>query len=189
MNKEISQKVFSQNVIGSFILVMKREPKDGDPQDRINDLLVSMYHFMIINEDPKITFLDMADEIDVGYGLHVSLYGGTNNRLFDEQDFWFFLNDLKKDRADLKKEGIICKKKVVDILTNNAKAIIYLKDNIYAKLANYKIKTLMGNEFPVYSVDCYGKDLEEIKLENNEEDVLGIDDLQLRFINWFKRYL
>jgi hypothetical protein len=189
-NELLSKKVFSQNVIGSFILIMRRQPKPNEPRDRISDMVVAMYHFVIIKQDNRICFLDIADDIDVGYGLYLNLYGGMDNsNKLSEQDFWIYDGDLEGEGKDVKKESIKCKKNTIDIFNNSSKAVMYVNHPLYGKIATYKIKILKGEDFPVYSLECFGKDLKELKLENDCEDVLNIDDRKIRFINWFKRFL
>lgn len=187
-NKQLTKKIFTQNIEGSFLFILDRVPDKQKPQDRITDMRVSVYHFLIVKEKSRYSFPDIMDSFDYEpfetYFHDLEELDMFNN---DDAEFWICDTDFSKD-SDINKERKNSVSIITSILKDENVALLYLKDPLYSKIAKYKSLFLKGNPFPIYHSCCEGNVLANYKCIY-DEDILTDLKLEEQFYPWFHKLL
>lgn len=190
-NIDITKKILFNNIKGSFLLVLRRQVDPNEPVDFISDMRVAVYHHVIVDEGKKISYPDMMDEFN--YEPYETHFNNLDDK-YDDAEFYITDSDIKL-LHNIKKEDDIPDKISMDIvnictdiLTNKSKALVYIKDNLYGRIAGYKVYCMKGLSISTYFADVFGNDIKEFKCIHGE-DILGNNILVEGFKTFFRRAL
>lgn len=182
-NKEITKQVITNNIIGSFFVVMWRERDNKGIMEFIDPLRISVYHHVIIKENTKYTFPDIMEPSDSCDGSEYH-FNNLDNKYGDDCDYWQSKSDIKKEK--LTPEEVY--NTYVEILENKSLALLNSKINLYKKLCHYKILVMRGMSLPIYGMKVVHNRIKKFDLLSGD-DILKDYKLSRKFLRHTKNNL
>lgn len=184
-NIELTKEILTNNVFGSFLLVVHRTPDPDGPVEFIKDAKVACYHYLILRVNEVFAFYDIMDSLHYPH---------------DDLSFTYFQHNLKSEfyvseddfakKDDKNKKALELYEQFTKILTNKAQSILYLKDPLCSKVAAYKVKILGGQDITTYKTKIKGNKVIKMQLVNKDhQHILKDLNTQSKFVDWFQTQL
>ena len=181
-NKQITDTIITNNIKGSFIVVLWRESKKNK-YDFIDPFRVSVYHHIILKEHDKYTFPDIMEKFTSCDQTEYNL-NNLDGVYEEECDYWISSKDIKKYQTTLEEVY----NTYVEILENKAMALLYSKNMLYKKLCGYKIMCMKGYNLPIYGMKVVHTRFKKFNLLSGD-DILKEKKLTRSFLKHIKPHL
>lgn len=183
-NIQITKDILFRHIKGSFILVIDRVPDENESVDFLSDMRVAMYHFLIVHESSKKEQFSFPDILETfNYDPYDTHFTDIDDK-YPDGDYYVSENKLKKITIQ---QAVDTYLKIVTG-ENNSNAILYLKDDIYGKVAGYKFHVMKGQAVPVYRASVVGKKIVSLDCVFGH-DILKQQNTTDPFIKFFERAL
>lgn len=181
-NKQLTDKIITQNILGSFLVVQHRE-RDKDIFDFIDTFRIAVYHHIILKEHKLYTFPDIMENSESCEGNEYSL-NNLDVICGEDADYWQREKEVKSAGFSM----LEVYESFIEILENKSLALIYKNNIVYKKLCMYKIMVMKGECLPIYTMKVVHDRIKKFDLVFGD-DILKEYKLKTTYIKQFKKQL